>query len=786
MVHWALRRLLLLGLILAASLVAAVWLGAFGPMPSVEGLGSLAHPNASRVLSADGRFIGQYSVEDRHLVPVDALPRHVLDALVATEDVRFYTHGSIDWRSMPRVMGGLALGKDWGGGSTLAQQWAKNLFGRPSAAWALPAVKLREMILGHRLLKAHGHDGVLVGYLNTVPFGENCFGIETASWRFFNKPAEALRLEEAAVLVGLLKANTYYSPRLHPDRSRERRNVVLQQMGRYGYLDPDAVDSLQALPLELDYTRRGAHEGLAPYFRARVRREAEALLQELHKANGAPYDLERDGLRVYTTLDQRLQEAAEAALSGHMADLQVRFARDPGSRLSAEQVAELAKATDRFRQALASGATETEAWAMLEAERAQDWFGWQGEQSTTASALDSIQHHREMLQAAMLVADPGSGRVLAWIGGAEHRRFPYDRVEAGRPAGSTVKPLFYAAALEAGADPQAWWSAEQPHFPEHDNWMPRNADGRYDGYWSMAGALAHSVNTASVRIYQSQDGDVLRGTLRNMGLEADWGPYPAQALGSGNARLTELVEAYGVFAEGGQYRPLYTVERIESASGEVLVERPPAPPKRVLREDVALRMRGMLELAVDSGTAASLRRVYGLSGGLAGKTGTTQDQADGWYLGFGPGMVAGVWVGADDPSLHFSSLANGQGAAMALPIWARFWRQARQHPRYGAALRKPFDPLPDSLARSLEGPLWAAEHPDERGWDPFEPGFWERLFGPRKRRMPRREEDTPNGGGKELHEEDGIKGRKRPRRERREGGRFWDRFKDSGRSSPAV
>ncbi len=609
--RWLSIRLAMVLVLLAVVLTAAVMAGAFGPMPSTARLSTLAHPNASRVLSADGRFIGQYSVEDRHTVPVDALPQHLLDALVATEDVRFYRHGSVDWRSMPRVAAGMLLGKDWGGGSTLAQQWAKNLFGRPAPSWTLPAAKLREMILGQRLLEAHGHDGVLVGYLNTVPFGENCFGIETAAWRFFNKPAKDLEVHEGAVLVGLLKANTYYSPRLHPDRSLQRRNTVLHQMGRYGYLPQAAVDSLHALPLELDYTRRGVHEGLAPYFRDRVRREAEALLGDLRKPDGAPWDLERDGLRVHTTLDRRLQEAAERAVREHLSGLQQRFARDPGSRMAEAKLEDLARESARFQNALTTTGNEAEAWAVMEADRESEWFGWGGSSPVRGSALDSIRHHREMLQAGMLVADPQTGKILAWVGGAEHRRFPFDHVEARRPAGSTVKPLFYAAALELGTDPDAWWPAERAVLDRNEDWSPRNADGAYEGYWSMAGALAHSVNTASVRIYQSQDGEALREKLRGMGLKADWGPYPAQALGSGNASLIELVEAYGVFAEGGKRQPLYAVTRIESASGEVLVEREQPEAKSVLSEEASLRMRSMLELVVDSGTgrlaAADLR-----------------------------------------------------------------------------------------------------------------------------------------------------------------------------------
>ncbi len=718
--------------------VAAVRLGAWGPLPDRDELAGWRHANASLVLASDGRLLGKYWRENRTSVPVDTLPEALLEALVATEDARFWRHDGVDWTAFGRVALGLVSGNEAaGGGSTLAQQLAKNLYGRPGGFLALPAAKVRESLIGRRLEAVHGKRGVLELYLNTVPFGEDCYGIESASWRFFNKSAHDLRVEECAVLVGLLKANTTYSPRRHPEASRGRRDVVLGLMARHGYLSDRARDSLRALPLRLDYTRRGPHDGLAPHFRARVREEAEALLANREGPGGRPWDLERDGLRIHTTLDVVLQGYAEAAVGDHLPGLQRAFAADAGSRSDAEGLARAVEATDRYRRARARGLDDQAIREAFAERRSSTWFHWDGSRVVEGSPLDSVRHHREQLQVGFVVTDPATGDVLAWVGGAEHRRYPYDHARAGRPAGSTLKPLLVAAALEQGRDPCAWLSAERVAHVDRDGWAPRNADGHYEGYWSMPGALAHSVNTATVQLWAGLDPDSVARTMARFGVAEAWGPEPARALGSGNVSAAGLAEAYAVFARDGRTRPLRLVRRIETAEGHPIVVREPAPEREVVPASAARMTRRMLEWAVDSGTAAALRGRHGLRGDLAGKTGTTQDHADGWFVGFSPGLLGAVWVGADDPSLHFSSLRHGQGAAMALPVWAGFWRRAQADGRYRARAAGAFEPLPAEEAERLDCPFWVPEPPAPEG-------FWERLFGPsegprRDRRPPRRE-----------------------------------------------
>lgn len=673
--------LMILGLVSVLALYFAVRAGQFGPLPTDEQLRTIQNFTASEVYTYDRILLGRYYVENRTNTTLDNINPAIAEALVATEDARFYEHHGVDRRSLARVLvkSILLRQENSGGGSTISQQLAKNLFPRQRYSFlTLPVNKIKEITVATRLEEMYSKDEILMLYLNTVPFGGNVFGIEAASKRFFNKSAKQLSTQESATLIGMLKATTYYSPRLYPDRSQQRRNVVLGQMARYDYLTESQRDSLQALPLEINYNNVTHNTGLAPYFREKLRGEVQQWLNEHPKEDGSTYNLYTDGLKIYTTLDARLQGYAEQAVTEHLKKLQKDFfahwkdkkpwGKDDGSLQQAK------RRSERYRLLKSMGKSDGEIDTIFSTPIPMTVFTWEGEQEKTLSPMDSIAYYQMFLTAGFLAVRPETGEVKAWVGGIDHKYFQYDHVTARRQVGSTFKPIVYAAALEGGADPCEFIKNEQRVYEGYDNWSPGNSDGDYEGSYSMAGALAKSVNTVTVELMMRTGVESVVDLAHRMGIASPLPDRPALALGTADLSLYEMLTVYGTLVNRGvRVKPSYLLG-IEDKDGNVIAKfNDERETERALSSETADLMVNMLKNVTDTGgTARRLRYTYQLRNDLIGKTGTTQSHADGWFIGATPKLVFGSWVGADNRLVRFRTIREGQGANTALPIAALF------------------------------------------------------------------------------------------------------------------
>ncbi|MEL7427560.1 MAG: transglycosylase domain-containing protein [Bacteroidota bacterium] len=672
----------LLGVLFVVTLTTLVWQGVFGELPNYAALQNIENDQASEIYSEDGVLLGKYYIENRTDARLDEISPLVIDALVATEDARFFEHSGIDIRAWGRVLVKSILLRDEssGGGSTLSQQLAKNLFPRQQHwLFAMPINKIKEMLTARRLEQLYTKEELLRLYLNTVPFGDNAFGIKVASFRFFNQTPENIKVEEAATLVGMLKGTTSYNPRRHPEAATRRRNIVLTQMQRAGHLEQSELDSLQALELTLDYQQEGQNEGIATYFRAHLRQEVAKIVADLKKPDGSPYNLYTDGLKIYTTINSRMQRHAEGAVAYQMPFVQQRFyddwkKRDPWSERSLQRALER---TDRYKALKERGKTQAEIDTLFAQPHQMSIFVWgEGAVDTLLSPMDSLKHYMALMNVGLLSAEPQTGLIRAWVGGGDHRFVQYDHVKSRRPVGSTFKPIVYTAALQSGMMPCEYTPNEQKVYEQYENWQPRNSDGEYGGAYSLAGALSNSVNTIAVELALRAGLPNVTQLAEKMGFKNKIPEVPAIALGAVEASLQEMVTVYSTFANRG-YRPdrLHYLDRIETADGEVLVsfDRPNTNRfEKVLEPGHADMMLEIMESVVDSGTARRLRTTFGLRGTLMGKTGTTQEQSDGWFVGFNPKMVTGVWVGSDHPGIHYRTLYRGQASRTALPIFGSY------------------------------------------------------------------------------------------------------------------
>ncbi len=673
--RFALKVLLYLLLACVISLALFVLLvlgGAFGRIPDAATLLKVQNPIATELYTADGMLMGTYNIQNRQYLEASDITEDIINALVATEDVRFYSHSGIDTRSLFRVFFKTLLlrNEGSGGGSTLTQQLVKNLFPRSDyGLLSMPVNKVKEMATAHRMEKVYTKDEILALYLSTVPFGENTFGIKAASRRFFNKQPQALRMEEAAVLVGMLKATGSYNPVKNPRRSMDRRNVVLSQLARYGYLDAAEADSLQMLVLKADYHPLPHNAGIAPYFREFIRPELDAWCREHSKNGSEPYNLYTDGLKVYTTIDSRLQQYAEEAMRSHMSHLQEIFQKQwEGKNL-------WKGLTEKQLQINYDGESRPD--MVTETPRKMEVFTWEGSKERSFNTLDSLKHYLQFLQAGILAMDAETAEIKAWVGGIQHTYFKYDHVTARRQVGSTFKPLVYLEALEQGISPCDYFPNDSVTYEEFDNWVPRNADRSYGGFYSLKGALVHSVNTVSVGVLMQVGIDSVLELSRKAGIASPLPAVPSLALGTGEVSLFEMVGVYQAIAnQGVAKKPVY-IQRIEDRNGLVLEENKPGTEGRAIcSPENAELMVEMLRGVVNQGTAAGLRKGYRMEADIAGKTGTTQNYTDGWFIGFTPGLVTGVWVGGDLQNVRFTTMQYGQGAYAAMPIWAGFMKSA--------------------------------------------------------------------------------------------------------------
>ena len=704
---------------LALLFLAAVYIGIFGPLPKHSELAKINNNIASEVYAHNGELMGKYYKQNRMSIANKQISIHAINALVATEDSRFFEHHGYDPISLGRVMfRTILLGdKRQGGGSTIGQQLSKNLYPRQSfGALSMAVNKTKEIFIAARLEKVYTKDEILVLYLNTVPFGENVYGIEAASQRFFHKSSAALEAQEAAVLIGMLAANTAYNPRLNPERSIKRRNVVLGRMAKPKFISQTEADSLKSLAIKLDYYRIDHNSGIAPYFRKMIKAQAQEILSNSY---GNEYDLSIDGLKIYTTIDAGMQAYADEAVQSHISRLQNEFKRHwQGKKPWAthpEVYENEIKQSSIYRSLKAKDLSEQEIQKQMSALHPMTIFAYPQEKQVQLSSLDSISHYLKILNTGFAVMDPTSGAILSWVGGVNHKYFQYDHVKARRQVGSTFKPIVYAAALQEGMQPCEYFSNERHVYKQFDNWSPRNASDNYEGYYSMKGGLSYSVNTVTAAVMAKTGIDKVLELAYAMGIESRLPAVASISLGTGEISLEEMLTAYSCFANEGKRSKPFGLERIEDRNGNILYERPKQEQQvQVFDSETAQTMTYMLSNVVNKGTARSLRNTYGLRGDLAGKTGTTQDNADGWFIAYNPKLLAGAWVGAKSPAVHFRSTALGQGAHTALPIFGLFMQKLERDEHYKHYAQASFKALTLEQREALSCPDFVEKDPNKR------------------------------------------------------------------------
>ncbi len=673
---------------------------------------------ASEIYSADSVLLGRYYIQDRTEVGYNDIAPAVREALVATEDARFYEHEGVDYRSLGRVVVKSIIQQDEsaGGGSTITQQLSKNLYPR-KRYWFFSMLinKMREVRTALKLEDIYSKEELITLYLNTVPFADNVFGIEAAADRFYSLNAKDLTTDQAAVLVGMLKATYSYNPRLFPDRAVKRRNIVLRQMVKYNYLDSTRADSLSRLPIELTYTKVSHHQGLAPYFREYLKSELLEWCKNNENEDGDNYNLYTSGLKIYTTIDSKLQEYAEHAVRQQMTEIQKSFFNHWGKEKpwkGKEIVLDQAiQRSPRYQRLKEQGLSEEEIMKELQKPIPMTLFSWDGVEEAVISPVDSIIHHLQYLNAGFLAMEPSTGALKAWVGGIDHDFYQYDHVNSNtkRQVGSIFKPIVAAMALERGVSPCSLISASRPTYIDKEGveWTPRNTQNDYQVEYTMRGTLAYSVNTVSAKLVQRAGVLHTISLARAMGITSEMPEVPSIALGASSISLIEMTTVFACFANHGVSTSPYYISSIHDNDGKVFNNfRSGEAGKRVLSEETSELMISMLKGVVNEGTAGRLRYMYGVYNDVAGKTGTTQSNADGWFMAMTPNLVIGTWVGADDPRIRFRRTDLGQGSSTALPITAAFFKQVNKDESFKLITDAKFPRLTTELQGKLDCDLY--------------------------------------------------------------------------------
>ncbi|WP_081208047.1 transglycosylase domain-containing protein [Salegentibacter sediminis] len=684
----------------------ASW-GAFGKMPTFEELENPETNLATEIFSSDGETLGKYYSENRTPIKYDDLPDHLVKALVATEDERFYKHAGIDAKGTLRAA--VYLGTR-GGASTITQQLSKLLFTEQVSNNPMARVlqKVKEWIIATRLERQYTKEEIITMYFNKYDFVYQAVGIRSASKIYFGKEAKDLNIEESAVLVAMLKNAALYNPVRRPELVEQRRNQVFVQMYKNGYLSEKEKDSLQKLPLNLDFSPEGHDEGMATYFRVYLQGFMKDWIKKNPKPDGTEYNIYRDGLKIYTSIDSKMQEYAEEAVKKHISHLQKEFDRQnennktaPFRDISQDEVNRIVRSamhrSVRWKEMEAQGKSEEEILASFDKERKMRVFSWNGTKDTVMTPKDSIFYYKGFLQAGLMSMTPQSGEVKAWVGGTNFKHFKYDHVKQGkRQVGSTFKPFVYATAIDqlklspCDTLPLNPFTIEAGKYGNIKDWSPRNVGDEYEGMISLKNALAKSVNTVTARLIDKTGPGPVVDLVRKLGIDTEnFSTGPAIALGTEDMSLFEMVSAYSTFANEGVYIKPVIVNRIEDKNGTMLYQNVPET-RDVLSKEAAYITVNLLEGVTQYGSGVRLRGTYakdlehykrGVTGypydfknPIAGKTGTTQNQSDGWFMGIVPNLVTGVWVGAEDRSVHFPTITYGQGATMALPIWGMYMK----------------------------------------------------------------------------------------------------------------
>ncbi len=675
LVFWGLFLTGFLMLILVLFMASKGWIGE--QLPSFEELENPKSYLASEVISGDQVILGKYYVENRTNIHYYDLCENLILALKATEDIRYEDHSGIDPRGLLRAV--LRAGKA-GGGSTITQQLAKNLFHeKPDTKTERVIQKLQEWIIAIQLERRYTKEEIIAMYLNTVEFSSNAYGIKSASRTYFNKTPDSLNVQEAAVLIGMLQAPTRFNPARNPDRSLERRNIVLGQMNKYDFIPDDQIDSIKALPIELNFQIEDHNFGLATYFRESLRTDLLKWCKEhINNATGKPYNLYTDGLKIYTTIDSRMQRFAEEAMREHMTELQKKFTehwkgQEPWKD-HPEILDEGKRRSDRYIRMKANGASNKQIDSAFSAKTKMRIFAWTGERDTVMSPMDSIRYYKKMLQVGFMSMEPGTGYIRAWVGGNDYRFFQYDHVKEGkRQVGSTFKPFLYTLAMQEGYSPCFKIPNVRVTFdlPTGEQWSPVNADEKYGGMLTLKEGLAESVNSISAYLMKQFGPQAMIEIARKMGITSPIDAVPAICLGTPDVSVFEMVGAYATFANKGVWTEPVYLTRIEDKNGNLLQEFVPRKVEAI-NEETAYLMLNLMQGVVQFGTGARLRGQYKLTMPIAGKTGTTQNQSDGWFMGITPDLVSGCWVGCEDRLVHFRTLEQGQGARTAMPVWALY------------------------------------------------------------------------------------------------------------------
>lgn len=706
--------LLLLGATLIGAFVYSVYIGLWGKLPDYTELRNIRNAEASELYSEDGELLGKYFIENRTNVNFGHISPNAINALIATEDVRFYEHHGFDKISMLRVIfKTLLLGdRSSGGGSTISQQLAKNLYPREEhQVTFMPVIKLKEILTAHRLEQLYTKDEVLTLYLNTVSFGERTFGIESAARKYFSTSASDLTIPQAATLIGMLKGPSRYNPRLNPERALQRRNTVINQMVKYDMLQDTAGERLKQEVLGLDYRPENHYSGLAPYLREKIRQDAGRILNEYNAKHGTGYNLYTDGLRLTTTLDADMQRYAETATAVYMKKLQNDFYTHWGKKepwQNTPRVLEQAIKTSPVYLSLKNqGLGEKEIMQAMNRKKPMVIYSaYQGETKVEMSSIDSLKHYLKILHPGFIAVEPHTGKVKAWVGGLDYKYFQYDQIEAPRQVGSVFKPVVYSAAIHYGARLDAYYKNEQKTYKEYDNWTPRNSDNDYTGYYTLKGALSKSINTIAVEVLLQTGIENTLVHAHNLGIHSELPQYPSLALGVADIPLSEMIKPYMAFANNGKLAQPYYLSEIKDKDGKILYQAPQTEFQEVLPAEEAHIMSNILSDVIEEGTGRRLRSSYGLVNELAGKTGTTQNQADGWFIGYNPRIVVGVRVGANNMNIHFNSTSLGQGANTALPIFGLFMQECLKDADYAYWERLTFPYVSIPQEKDLETPVF--------------------------------------------------------------------------------
>lgn len=733
---WILWGLFLLSITGVFILFGGAAFGLYGPMPDLQQLENPRTNLASQIISSDGNILGKYYFdENRTPIGFDEIPVNMIEALIATEDERFYEHSGIDWLGTLRAFA--FLGKR-GGASTISQQLARQIFVGVRSRNLIKTIlqKAQEYVIAVQLEKRYTKKEILSMYLNKYDFGYQADGIRSAAKIFFNKTPGELKIEESATLVGMLKNSSYFNPIRRPELVKSRRNIVFQQLLRNQLISKKDKDSLDQIPLIVNYTPESHREGLATYFRAYLKEFMDGWINENLKSDGTKHNLYRDGLRIFTTIDSRMQQFAEDAVSGHMKNLQKEFFSQNTKELNPTApfldlregeidtlLERAAYRSERWRKMKLSGLLKEEILASFKKKVPMRVFSWKGEIDTIMTPMDSIRYYKYFLRASLMSMEPQTGYVKAWVGGYNYKHFQYDQVKQGRrQIGSTFKPFLYATAIDqlklspCDSLPDALFCIEPMKHGNIDAWCPKNSGNKYGKTRTLKNALANSVNTVSARLMDLVGPLPVINLARKMGISSYLPAVPSIALGTPDISLFEMVGAYSTFVNQGIYVKPIMITRIEDKNGRALYE-VMAETQDVLSEEAAYVTVNLMQGVTTEGSGARLRHAglektnyiyekvvtgypYIFENSIAGKTGTTQNQSDGWFMGMVPNLSTGVWVGGEDRAIHFETIGYGQGATMALPIWGNYMRTLYENPEFG--ISKEDFIAPENLSISVD------------------------------------------------------------------------------------